>query len=326
MKQKILEFLTEQEGYVSGQDISQALGVSRTAIWKYIKGLREEGYEIESMTRKGYRLVYRPDILSKEEISRHLPQGMLPGGIQVYDVIDSTNEEAKRAYAAGGQDRSLYVTDQQTAGKGRRGRSWLSPKGQDVFFSLLLKPDLPPEKASMLTLIAALAGAGTIEKHTHASCQIKWPNDLVMNGHKVCGILTEMGADMDQIHYVVPGIGFNLNRTEFPDEIRATAGSVYGETGQKIDRAAFVADFIIDFIGRYDIFLREQSLAPFMEEYNSCLINIGRQVKLIQRGQEMIRTARGINELGELLVEDDQGQVETIFSGEVSVRGLYGYV
>lgn len=326
MKQKILTFLKEQTGYVSGQEISNSLGVTRTAIWKYINALREEGYEIESMTRKGYRLVSSPDILSKEEIGRHFPDGSSIGEIHVFSSIDSTNEEAKRAFVKGCADRSLFVADQQTAGKGRRGRTWVSPKGEDVFFSFLLKPVLPAECASMLTLIAALAGAATIEKHTGEACQIKWPNDLVIHGRKVCGILTEMSADMDSVHYIVPGIGFNLNRTDFDDSIKDMASSIFVETGKKVDRAAFVADYAMDFMKRYDIFLKEQNLASFVEEYNNHLINVNREVKLIQKNQEIIRTALGINEWGELLVQDETGKVENIFSGEVSVRGLYGYV
>lgn len=326
MKQKILTLLKQQQGYVSGQEISKTFGVTRTAIWKYINALREEGYEIESMTRKGYRLVSSPDLLSREEIRNHLAEGLLPGELLIFDQIDSTNEEAKRAYGRGAGDRSLYVSEEQTAGKGRRGRTWISPKGQDVFFSFLLKPDLPPESASMITLLAALAGVKTVEKHTSGNCQIKWPNDLVIHGHKVCGILTEMSADMDQIHYVVPGIGFNLNRTDFDESIGSIASSVYVETGCKIDRNSFLADYVMEFMKRYDLFLKEQNLAAFMDEYNHHLINVGREVKIIRRNDEVIRKALGINEWGELLVQDENGEIENIFSGEVSVRGLYGYV
>ncbi len=327
MKQKILLYLKEQEGFVSGQDISNSLGVSRTAIWKYINALREEGYVIESLTRKGYRLVYSPDVLSKEEILKYMPSQLIQGQLEVFQTIDSTNEEAKRAYGKGASDGSLFVSDQQTSGKGRRGRSWISPKGQDIFFSFLLRPQsLPPECASMVTLIAALAGVKTVESHTDVPCQIKWPNDIVMNGKKVCGILTEMSADMDSIHYLIPGIGFNLNRTQFDESIGATASSVSLESGHEVNRARFVADFTTEFNKLYEIFLREQNLSSLMDDYNNHLINVNRQVKIIRKEGEMIRTALGINEWGELLVRDDQGEIEKIFSGEVSVRGLYGYV
>ncbi len=326
MKQKILNLLTEQEGYVSGQDISRDLGVSRTAVWKYIKGLRQEGYQIESLTRKGYRLVNRPDILSEEEIRRYLKGDSLSGKIRVFSVVDSTNEEARRAYGQGFPDRSLFVSDQQTAGKGRRGRNWISPKGQDVFFSFLLKPELPPECASMLTLIAAIAGVKALECQVEEEYLIKWPNDIVLHGKKICGILTEMSADMDSVHYIIPGIGFNLNRQEFDPSIQGLASSVFLETGKRINRSRFVADYVTEFIKRYDIFLKEQNLSPFLEDYHRYLVNVGREVKVILRGQEMIRTALGINEKGELIVRDSQGKKTAILSGEVSVRGLYGYI
>lgn len=326
MKHKILSLLKAQEGYVSGQEISNSLGVSRTAIWKYIEKLREEGYEIESMTRKGYRLVESPDLLNEAEIAGRIPDGILTGEIKVFPTIDSTNEEAKRAFVQGAPDGSMYVSDQQTSGKGRRGRTWISPKGEDAFFSFLLKPDLPPESASMITLVAALAGVKTVEKHISCDCKIKWPNDLVIHGHKICGILTEMSADMDQIHYIVTGIGFNLNRTSFDDSIGQMASSIYAMTGYKVDRNAFVADYAAEFMKLYHIFLETQNLSVFQEEYNSHLINVGREVKIIRKEGEVIRTALGINEMGELLVQDETGKISNIFSGEVSVRGLYGYV
>lgn len=326
MKQKVLKLLTEQEGYVSGQDISQELGVSRTAVWKGIQALRQEGYGIESVTRKGYRLISKPDSISEVEIRGYLKEGILPGRIVVLPVVDSTNEEARRAYEGGYPDRSLFVSDQQTAGKGRRGRKWISPKGQDVFFSFLLKPDLPPECASMLTLIAAIAGVKALECQVKEEYRIKWPNDIVLHGKKICGILTELGADMDSVHYIIPGIGFNLNRREFDSSIRDMASSVFLETGKTIDRARFVADYVSEFMERYDVFLKEQNLSPFLEDYQNHLVNIGREVKVIQRGQEMVRTALGINDRGELLVRDDRGNISAIFSGEVSVRGLYGYI
>ena len=326
MKQKVLNYLIQQEGYVSGQDISRDLGVSRTSVWKCIKGLRQEGYRIESMTRRGYRFISRPDTINEQEIRRHLKEGVLPGEILVLPVVDSINEEAKRAFHQGCPDRSLFVSDRQTAGKGRRGREWISPGGKDVFFSFLLKPDLPPECASMLTLLCAIAGVGALKRQAAGDYQIKWPNDIVLGGKKICGILTEMSADMDRVHYIIPGIGFNLNRTDFDPSIRHMASSVYLETGREIDRSRFVADYVNEFMGRYDIFLRDQDLGSFVDEYQACLVNVGREVKISLKDREMTRTALGINNRGELLVKDAGGRISAILSGEVSVRGLYGYV
>lgn len=326
MKEKILEFLKAQDGFISGQAICQELGVSRTAIWKYINALKQDGYEIESAPRRGYRLLHSPDVITREELSGYIPKDVLHGGIYYFESIDSTNEEAKRAAACSAPDESLFVADYQTAGKGRRGRAWISPKGEDIFFSILLRPDIPTESASMLTLVAALAAAAVSEKYSGEPCQIKWPNDIVLHNRKICGILTEMGIEMDEIDYVVIGIGFNLNRTEFEGDIADTASSIQKETGKQVVRAAFLADYLIEFMRRYRQFVREKDLASFVQEYNAHLINIGRRVKILRRNQELIRTACGINNRGELILTDENGVRETVFSGEVSVRGLYGYI
>ena len=326
MKEKILTCLKKGKGFVSGQAICEELGVSRTAVWKYIRALKQEGYEIESVTRKGYRLLQSPDLITEETIRNGMPKGLYPGGIYAFSSIDSTNEEARRAAAGGVAAPALFAADRQTAGKGRRGRTWISPGGEDIFFSILLRPEIEPDQASMLTIIAALSGAAAIEKHGGIPCRIKWPNDLLLHDRKVCGILTEMAVEMDEISYVIVGAGFNLNRMFFDEDIADMASSVLKETGRRVDRTDFLSDFSVEFMDRYRIFLDQGSLAPFLTEYNRRLVNTGRRVKVVRRGQEIIRTAGGINEGGELIVFDDDGKKETILSGEVSVRGLYGYV
>lgn len=329
MKNTILRFLMEQKDFVSGQEMCEKLNVSRTAVWKYINALKEEGYEIESVTRKGYRLVDSPDKLTAASVRAALPEVILPGELGVYAVIDSTNEEAKRAAAKGAPDKSLYVSDHQTGGKGRRGRSWISPKGKDVFFTLLLRPkQIAPTQASMLTLLAALAGVKAASRYSGCECQIKWPNDIICDRKKVCGILTEMSIEMEsrEIDYVVIGIGWNLNREQFDPTISDMAGSLYLQTGKQVDRSRFTAMVIEEFMQYYDRFLQEKDLAFCMEEYNHYLVSIGKEVRLIQNGQEEQRISKGINHLGELIVEDADGEESTVFSGEVSVRGLYGYV
>ena len=207
MKEKILEFLKQQEGFISGQRICDELGVSRTAVWKYMNSLKKEGYEIESVTRKGYRLLQSPDLLTREAVLSCIKKGEIPGELCCFESIDSTNEEAKRRGEAGAPDGSIYVADNQTNGKGRRGRTWLSPSGEDIFFTILLRPDLPLNSVSMLTLVAASAVAEAVDKVTGQECQIKWPNDIVLNRKKVCGILTEMNMEIDSIAYVVVGVG-----------------------------------------------------------------------------------------------------------------------
>ncbi len=326
MKKKILEFLTGCQDFVSGQEICEQLGVSRTAVWKCINSLRDEGYEIASVTRKGYRLLRSPDVITEEELRKYLSEELWPGPIFCHASLDSTNEEAKRQAAKGAPDGSLYVADQQTAGKGRRGRQWISPGGQDLFFSMLFRPEIPAQCASMLTLVAALAAEAAAEKHSKEVCQIKWPNDIILHDRKICGILTEMSVEMGEISHVVIGVGFNLNRLEFSEDIAAMGTSIKKETGKSVKRAAFLAAFLKEFMDRYPVFLQEKDLQCFMDEYNHKLVNIGREVKIIKNKEEVIRTAEGINAQGELLVRKENGERETIFTGEVSVRGLYGYV
>lgn len=238
------------------------------------------------------------------------------------EEIDSTNEELKRQAAAGAAHGTVFCADYQSGGKGRRGRTWDSPKGDNIYLSILLRPDMEPAKASMLTLIGALSVAAAVEETTGASCQIKWPNDLVLDEKKVCGILTEMSTGPDGIQYVIVGIGINVNRNIFPDEIAHMASSI--EKGQ--GREAIIASLLFHFEEKYHIFLEYKNLAPFLSEYNERLCSIGRQVQILSGGEGVIRTAHGIDEEGALIVSDEDGKEEKIISGEVSVRGLYGYV
>ena len=326
MKREVLALLREQEEFISGQTICDKLGVSRTAVWKCINQLKNEGYVIESVTRKGYRLLRSPDLLEEEEILSWLPDNLPAGELCCFQEIDSTNEEAKRRAMGGAPDGSVYVAESQKKGKGRRGRTWISPGGEDLFFSILRKPDIPLSRISMITLVAALSAAEAVEKHGGETCLIKWPNDLVIHGKKVCGILTEMGVEMDRLDYVAIGIGINVNRMDFDPGIAAHASSVRRESGRQICRARLLADVICLFEKNYGIFLEHQDMTPFLKDYNNRLINAGQEVLIMKDGARQIRRALGINDRGELVVENRQGRKECIFSGEVSVRGLYGYV
>lgn len=326
MKEELLKLLRSRDGFLSGQAICDSLGVSRTAVWKWVNQLKEEGYEIESVTRKGYRLLSSPDRMTKEEVDRSLTTRMIGRSYIYMEEVDSTNEEVKRLAAKGAPHGTVVAADMQTKGKGRRGRSWSSPKGDSVYMSLLLRPEMETIHASMLTLVIALSAAQAVEEVTGYPCQIKWPNDIVCNNKKICGILTEMSAEMECIHYVVIGIGINVNTEGFPEEIASMATSLKLETGQRINRADLAAAVLNHFEKNYEAFMKQSSLAPLTDAYNDKLINIGRQVKIISRGEEMVRISKGIDADGALIVCDEKGRTEKIISGEVSVRGLYGYV
>lgn len=325
MKEKILALLKSTSDYVSGQDICNRLGVSRTAVWKNINALKQEGYEIDSVNNKGYRLISEPDIINEMRIREYMHAKWMAKNIIYLPVTDSTNTQAKRLGEEGAEHGTLVVTQCQTAGRGRRGRSWESPEG-NVYFTFLLRPDVEVSRASMITLISALALAKAIEKVTGLHTQIKWPNDVVANGKKLCGILTESSTDLEYINYVVVGIGINVNQISFPEEIADKASSLLLELGHSVNRGEVLGEFLNLFEMYYEIFIETEDMSGLIDTYNEMLVNCGREVKIIEKDNERILKAIGIDENGGLIVENPEGVRESIISGEVSVRGLYGYV
>lgn len=333
MKRQILKMLREAgEDYVSGQSLCDYLGVSRQAVWKNIGQLKEYGYQIESVSGKGYRLVARPDKLYEPEMEGYLSPDGFCKRIECHDQIDSTNIRAKQLAEAGEPEGTLVVADRQTAGRGRRGRGWLAEAGVGIWMSLLLRPRLEPAQLSGITLIAALAVNRVIREISGAESQIKWPNDIVLGGKKICGILTEVSSEMNYIHYVVTGIGINVNTAQFPAEMQDIATSLYLETGHRVDRTALIGRFTEVYGDYYEQYLRDGNLRAFVEEYNQMLVNLDQQVTIYHGmveeadpSQIEIGIARGINADGALLVEVD-GVCKAVVSGEVSVRGIYGYV
>lgn len=243
-----------------------------------------------------------------------------------YDKIDSTNTRIKQLAKEGAQEGIVVFSDYQTAGKGRRGRSWESPAGINLYFSILLRPEISPEKAPMLTLVMAYSAAKAIETCEGLKPQIKWPNDLILSKKKICGILTEMTMAGCEIDSVVVGVGINVNITEFPEEIREKATSLYLEKGKWIEREKLLSQILEEFQRQYEYFLKIQDLSFLQEEYNQILVNRGRKVLVLEPGHEYQAEALGINKSGELLVRKADGSQEAVFAGEVSVRGIYGYV
>lgn len=248
--------------------------------------------------------------------------------------IDSTNNWA-REYAGSrcwteeetDPDGTLFVAEKQTVGKGRQGRIWTSPPGENIYMSLLLwKPEIKPVSASQLTLVMGLSVAQGMEAITGRTAGIKWPNDVVYSGKKICGILTEMRIQEGKPEYIVIGVGINVNQTEFPPELQDKATSVFLETGKKADRILGIARVMECFEKNYRKFLRTEDLSLLKEDYESLLLNKDRQVRIIEKDGQWQGRARGINDRGELLVEDGHGNLREILSGEVSVRGLYSYV
>lgn len=326
MKAEILALLRESDKFVSGQELCSRFGVSRTAVWKVINQLKKEGYRIEAVQNKGYHMVSSPDLLSKYELESRLNTEWLGREIVYKEVTSSTNADVRRMAEDGAKNGLLVVADGQTLGKGRRGREWESPKGTNLYFSMLLKPNFSPDKASMVTLVAAYSVAAVIRENTGLDAKIKWPNDIVVGKKKVCGILTEMSMERDYIHHIVVGIGINVNEEEFPSELEGMATSLKNEKGSIVSRANLLSDILLQFETDYATFLEAESLKPFVDEYNKMLVNKGSLVKVLDPKGEFSGIAGGISEDGMLIVFKENGQIEKVYAGEVSVRGMYGYV
>lgn len=244
--------------------------------------------------------------------------------IYYYEETDSTNIQAKALEGAG--HGTLVVADMQTAGRGRLGRTWQSPAGNNIYMSILLKPEISPNQAPMLTLVMALSVAEAVKTVSGMNAYIKWPNDLVINKKKICGILTEMNLDGTGIKHVVIGVGINVNTPDFPEDIRQTATSLRIEGGHSFERAEIIAAIMESFEKNYEIFIQNGDLSGIVDKYNALLANKNKEVRVLEPGHEYNGYALGINNKGELLVRREDGTVENVFAGEVSVRGIYGYV
>lgn len=326
MKAEILTLLRNSREYVSGQDLCARFGVSRTAVWKAINQLKEEGYEIEALQNKGYILRSYPDILSKNEIASRLGTKWVGKNLYYYEDTDSTNADAMRLGEEGAEHGTLVVANHQNKGRGRRGRVWQSPVGTTISMSFLVKPEIAPGKASMLTLVMALAVAKGIEEACDLSTAIKWPNDILVNGKKVCGILTEMKAEMDYIHGVIIGVGINVNVESFPEELQSMATSLILEKGRKVSRAEVIERVAENFEEYYEKFMEAEDLSLLRDLYEERLISKGKTVKVLDPQGEYTGISKGITDTGELVVETQDGKEQQVYAGEVSVRGIYGYV
>lgn len=319
---RILELLRRQEGFLSGEDIGRELSITRAAVWKGIKKLREEGYEIEAVTNRGYRLTNPETMYNKRELEQGLKTKTMGQTIYFYEETDTTNNRARELALEGAPEGTLVVAEKQTAGRGRRGKVWESPLGTGIWMSLVLRPQIMPVEASVLTLLCGLATAEAIEAETGLSAGIKWPNDILINGKKAVGILTEMDCEMSEVHFVIPGIGINVNTASFPPEIAEIATSLYLECGKTVSRRRLVHKVLERLEEHYETFLRTGSFAAMLEDYRKHCITLGKEVHVLGR-EPFFAEALDITPEGELLVRRaDNGKEEVVFSGEVSIRGV----
>lgn len=321
MKSKILLKLKKADGYISGEQLSAELGVTRSAVWKNINALKADGYQIDSVRNRGYRLLSVPDLLDPDEILKDAKTELIGKKLFILDFVDSTNEEIKRLAAKGEESGAIVAAENQTAGKGRFGRAWASGSG-GLYFTILLRPELPPNDISSITLAAGYAVCLAVREYTGLDAMIKWPNDVIVGNKKICGILTEMAAQSDRIDYVAIGIGININHGSFPDEILNKATSLFLETGIKLDRNKFfgvVIEYLDNVLRRFLVSLSTEDIKMFRK----MCATIGRNVTVTKNGEVICGVASDITMSGELVVKKDNGEEIIVNSGEVTVQGIY---
>ncbi|MDO5298725.1 MAG: biotin--[acetyl-CoA-carboxylase] ligase [Clostridia bacterium] len=308
---------------VSGQALSEKLGVTRAAVWKQIEQLRQQGFVIESLGRQGYRLVECPDSLMAPVVRQGLDTSWAGREIVYLRSVDSTNRYARQLAQEGAAHGTLVLADEQTAGRGRRGRGWISPAGESIYMTLILRPQAHPSQVAQLSLATALAVAQGITRSCGVEARIKWPNDIVCQGRKVCGMLLEMNADEQSVHDVVAGIGINVHPGAVSEEIAETAGALDVLCGRTLRRAEIVRGFLRAF-EEVDALMADGE--AFMRAYCEHSATLGRRVQVIGLNGSFIGTALGVTGSGALIVEDEQGKRHEVLAADVSVRGLMGYV
>lgn len=321
MRSKILQLLRAQQGYFSGEEISRQLAVSRTAIWKHIQALREDGYEIESHPRLGYRLLQVPDLLLPAEVRSHLTTRLFgQSRIEYYSELESTNNEAKRLAAAGCPEGTLILAEAQGAGRGRLSRGWFSPFAKGIWLSVVLRPPFSPQEAPKCTMMAAIAVNRAIRRVAKVDSGIKWPNDILCGGKKLVGILTEMSAEMDAINYVVIGMGMNVNiaETDFPAELINIATSLSLLAGRPISRLELLLAVLEELEQVYHTVVNE-GFKNILQDWRSQSVTLGQTVDVIGINHRFSGVAVDIDEEGALLVRTDSG-IERVIAGDISIR------
>lgn len=314
----ILGFLSESgEDFTSGEALSDKLGLSRTAVWKHVESLRTKGYRIDALPAKGYRLVEIPDRLTALEISPLLDTHDLGRTLHAYESLPSTNAEAFRLASEGAGHGEIVVTDQQTAGRGRRGRVWVSPPGLNLYFSAILRPELPPQRAPELTLVAAVALAETLQQ-AGVEARIKWPNDIHIDGRKVAGILTELSAEPERVHFVVLGVGVNLNARpdDFPQDVQSLATSLAEARGERVPRAAFAAALWTRLEEWLDLHA-EEGFGIVRRRWKELSSTLGQEVLVRTDRQELRGVAEDVDDSGALLVRTAEDRLERVLAGDV---------
>ncbi|MFJ7745962.1 biotin--[acetyl-CoA-carboxylase] ligase [Peribacillus sp. NPDC097295] len=322
LRTKMMQALSKANGaFISGQEIAEYIGCSRTAVWKHIEDLRNEGYKVEAVRKKGYRIISAPEKVSTSEIQFGLETKTLGKQIHYQESVESTQKIAHQLANEGAQEGTLIIAEEQISGKGRLMRSWHSPKSTGIWMSLILRPKIPLHQAPQLTLLAAVAVAQAIEDATNLQPQIKWPNDILINRRKVTGILTEMQAESDRIHSVIIGVGINTNQQieDFPEDLQEKASSLLIEGGVQVSRAKVIQRFLIRLENLYTLYLQE-GFMPIKLLWESYAISLGQVIKARTVNETIVGKALGITDAGVLLLEDDLGTVHSIYSADIEIQ------
>lgn len=319
VKDEFLKRLFEAKGTpISGQEIADEFGLSRTAIWKYVKEFEEAGYEIGTVRKKGYYLISAPDLVTAVNIQKHLQTKRYGKSIHYIETCDSTQLIAHDLAQNNSVDGTVVIAEEQLGGKGRMARPWASKAYKGIWMSIIMNPKLTLQQAPQLTLVAAVAIVRAIEDVTGLTAQIKWPNDLLVNGKKVTGILTELQADPDQVKAIILGIGMNVNQdeTEFPAELASIATSLKMELGKEVNRAKLIASTLL-YLEKYVDMYVENGFKPIKLLWESYSNTIGKQVRAVMLRETIEGTAVGITDEGMLELKRADGSICKVYSGDI---------
>lgn len=323
MTEKILKILQSNKDFISGEKIAKSLNVTRTAVWKNVSKLKNMGYNIISITNKGYLLIEKSNdyMFNKFEIEKIINTFVLGKKIYYFDEIDSTNEYAKKLIENNVDEGTLIISNYQTNGKGRFNKSWVGNKGDSIFLSLILKPNIELFSIMRVTLLAGISVCNTIKNFTGLDVKIKWPNDIIIDNKKVCGILTEVNAQIENISYVILGIGINVNNNEFSTNLKDKATSIFLQTNKKFERQKIIASFLENFESTYFNYIKQKDFSIYLNEYKNLCLNLGRECKIIYNKKIIVGKVIDISDLGEIIFETKEG-ILNIHSGEVSIRNI----
>ena len=317
---KILSALRANPDGVSGADLAEQLAISRAAVWARMDELRQAGYEIEAGPHFGYRLVNSPDALHADDLLARLGETKVIGrDIRVFEETTSTNDVIEKLARDGVKEGAVVFAESQTKGRGRLGRKWMSPTHKGLWFSILLRPKLSPQETTQLTVASATALRRAIKNVTGVSADIKWPNDLLIGGKKVVGILTEMSAEVDRVRHVILGIGVDVNQEEFPPELRAIATSLKNESGEEVCRAELAVEILRELDFDYARICGGK-FSTVADEWETGCATIGKKVS-VQMGARLVRgQAEALDDDGALLVRTEHGHLERIIGGDVTLE------